>query len=112
MKLIQAIIRPEKFADVKAELDKIQINGITISEVKGHGVQGGYKQQWRGVEYTVDLLPKVKLELVVSDKDAQKVMNTIAKAAKTGAIGDGKIFIIDVADAMRVRTGETGEDAI
>jgi len=112
MKLITAIIRPEKFADVKAELDKIGINGITISEVKGHGVQGGYKQQWRGVEYTVDLLPKVKLELVVSDKDAQKVINTIAKAAKTGAIGDGKIFIVDVVDAMRVRTGETGEAAI
>lgn len=112
MKLITAIIRPEKFAEVKAELDRIQINGITISEVRGHGVQGGYKQQWRGVEYTVDLLPKTKLELVVSDKDAQKVMNVIAKAAKTGAIGDGKIFIVDVVDAMRVRTGETGEDAI
>jgi nitrogen regulatory protein PII len=112
MKLIQAIIRPEKFADVKAELDKIQINGITISEVKGHGVQGGYKQQWRGVEYTVDLLPKVKLELVVPDSKAKKVMETIGKAAKTGAIGDGKVFVLEVVDAMRVRTGETGEEAI
>ena len=112
MKKVEAIIRPDKFSDVKQALDSIGIKGITISEVRGHGTQGGLKQQWRGVQYVVDLLPKIRLETVVNDEDVSKVLDAIVGAARTGEIGDGKIFVIPVEDAVRVRTGDKGGDAI
>ena len=112
MKKIEAIIRSEKFDDVKKALTGIGINGITVTEVKGHGRQKGIIQQWRGTEYKVDLLPKVKIETVVKLKDVDKVVDTIVEAARTGNIGDGKIFVIPVEETIRVRTGEKGEDAV
>jgi len=112
MKKIEAIIRSEKLDDVRQALSDMGINGITVTEVKGHGRQKGITQQWRGTEYTVDLLPKVKIETVVKPEDVDKVVDTIVEAAKTGNIGDGKIFVIPVEETIRVRTGEKGEDAI
>ncbi len=112
MKKIEAIIRSEKLDDVRRALSDMGINGITVTEVKGHGKQKGITQQWRGTEYKVDLLPKVKIETVVKLEDVDKVVDIIVEAAKTGNIGDGKIFVIPVEDAIRVRTGEKGEDAI
>ncbi len=112
MKKIEAIIRSEKFDDVRRALTDIGINGLTVTEVKGHGKQKGITQQWRGTNYKVDLLPKVEIETVVKSGDVDKVVDTIVEAAKTGNIGDGKIFVIPVGDAVRVRTGEDGEEAI
>lgn len=112
MKKIEAIIRSEKLDDVKQALGDMGINGITVTEVRGHGRQKGVTQQWRGTEYTVDLLPKVKIETVVKSEDADKVVTAIVEAAKTGNIGDGKIFVTVVEDAIRVRTGEKGEEVL
>ena len=112
MKKIEAIVRPEKVDDVRRALEKSGYPGMTITEVQGHGKQKGVTQQWRGESYTVNLLPKVKLELVVSDKDAERLINALASTAKTGAVGDGKIFISEVKDVVRIRTGEKGEEAL
>ncbi len=112
MKKIDAIIRPEKIDEVKKALEEAGYPGITITEVEGHGVQKGVTQQWRGQEYKVDLLPKIKIEIVVKDKDLEKLLDVITRSAKTGAVGDGKIFVWDIKDAIRIRTGERGEVAI
>ena len=112
MKKIEAIVRPEKVDDIRKALEKADYPGVTITEVEGHGKQKGVTRQWRGESYKVDLLPKVKLELVVSDKDADRLAGTISSAAKTGSVGDGKIFISDVKEAVRIRTGEKGEEAL
>ncbi len=112
MKKIEAIIRPEKIQDVKAALDKLGCIGMTITEVKGRGKQGGITQQWRGRQYHIDLLPKIKIELVVKTKYVDKVVNTIIESARTGKTGDGKIFVSPVERVYRVRTGEIDEDAI
>jgi nitrogen regulatory protein P-II 1 len=112
MKKVEAIIRPEKLAFVQGALKEQGYLGMTITEVKGHGVQGGITQQWRGRQYTVEFLPKVKMEVVVPDSEFEKVLATIRENAGTGEIGDGKVFITTVDDAMRVRTGERGEKAL
>ncbi|MEN6379381.1 MAG: P-II family nitrogen regulator [Methanofastidiosum sp.] len=112
MKKVEAIIRPEKIQDVKAALDKLGCIGMTITEVKGRGKQGGITQQWRGRQYHIDLLPKIKIELVVKTKHVDKVVNTIIESARTGNTGDGKIFVSSVEKVYRVRTGEIDEDAI
>lgn len=112
MKKIEAIIRSEKLDEIRKALGDIGINGITISEVKGHGKQKGITQQWRGTTYKVDLLPKVRIETVVKTKEVDKVVTTIVEAARTDNIGDGKIFVIPVDEAIQVRTGETGEDVL
>ena len=112
MKKIEAIIQPFKLDEVKQALIGIGIDGMTISEVRGHGRQKGHKEVYRGQEYTVDLLPKVRLEMVLADGLAEKAVETLAAAARTGKIGDGKIFIYDVADAIRIRNGDRGEAAI
>jgi nitrogen regulatory protein P-II 1 len=109
MKKIEAIIRPEKVPVVKAALEESGYPGMTITEVRGHGVQKGVTQQWRGREFIVEFLPKVKLEIVVSsDEDVDRILNLIQENAATGEIGDGKVFVLDVGEAMRVRTGERG----
>ena len=112
MKKIEAIIRPEKVDEVRQALDKAGYPGMTVSEVEGHGKQKGVTQQWRGESYRVNLLPKVKLEFVVSDKDAERVISTVMATAKTGAVGDGKIFVYEVKDVVRIRTAERGEGAL
>jgi len=112
MKKIEAIIRPEKLQDVKTALDKLGCIGMTITEVKGRGKQGGITQQWRGRQYHIDLLPKIKLELVVKTKYVDKVVDTIIESARTGNSGDGKIFVTNVDKVYRVRTGEIDENAI
>ncbi len=112
MKKIEAIIRPEKLQDVKTALDKLGCIGMTITEVKGRGKQGGITQQWRGRQYHIDLLPKIKIELVVKTKHVDKVVDTIIESARTGNSGDGKIFVTNVDKVYRVRTGEVDEDAI
>jgi nitrogen regulatory protein P-II 1 len=112
VKKIEAIIRPEKLTIVRRALEEIGIPGMTITEVKGHGVQRGVVQQWRGNTYTVDLLPKVKLEAVVSDELLERALQVIQETARTGEIGDGKVFVWEIADVMRVRTGERGKGAI
>lgn len=112
MKLIQAIIKPFKMDEVKDALNEIGIEGITISEVKGFGRQKGHTELYRGAEYVVDFIPKIKMEIAISDDQVNKVVETIQNAAKTGRIGDGKIFIIPLEEAIRIRTGETGSDAI
>jgi nitrogen regulatory protein P-II 1 len=112
MKKIEAIIREEKLDAVRKALKEDSYFGLTVSEVSGHGRQGGYTLQWRAGEYCVDLLPKVKVEVVVLDEDAPRIVRTIATAARTGNIGDGKIFVLPVEDAMRIRTGDVGFDAI
>ena len=112
MKKIEAIIRPEKLDAVKKSLEGLGYPGMTLTDVKGHGRQKGLTQRWRGQEYRVEFLPKLKLEIVVSDSDAEKVVDAIAVDARTGEIGDGKIFILPVADAVRVRTGDRGEKAL
>ena len=112
MKKIEAIIREEKVEAVRKALKEESYFGITVSEVSGHGRQGGLTLQWRVGEYKVDLLPKIKIEVVVLDEDASRIMRIIANAARTGNIGDGKIFVLPVEDAMRIRTGDTGFDAI
>jgi nitrogen regulatory protein P-II 1 len=112
MKKIEAIIQPSRFESVKDALKEIGVEGITVSEVRGHGRQKGHTEVYRGREYSVDLLPKVKLELVVSEAQSPKVVDTIMAAARTGKIGDGKIFIYSVEEAIRIRNGERGEVAL
>lgn len=112
MKKIEAIIRPAKLEDVKDALGKFGINGLTVTNVIGCGLQKGRKEVYRGNEFEVNLLPKMKLEIIVSDEKVEKVVNIITEEARTGGIGDGKIFVYDIANAIRIRTGETGESAI
>ena len=112
MKKIEAIIKPFKLDDVKEALNEIGIQGMTISEVKGYGRQKGHKEIYRGAEYVVDFIPKLKIEIVVDDAQADQTVETIREAANTGKIGDGKIFVIPVEQALRVRTGEMGADAL
>lgn len=109
MKKIEAIIQPGKLDDVKDALKSLGVEGITIAEVRGHGRQKGHKELYRGQEYQVDFLPKVKLELFVADSRAQAVVDAIVEAARTGKIGDGKIFVSSFEEAIRIRNGETGE---
>ena len=112
MKFIAAIIKPFKLDEVKDALNEIGIEGITVSEVKGFGRQKGHTELYRGAEYVVDFIPKVKLEIAVSDEMVAKVVQTIEATAKTGRIGDGKIFIMPIDEAIRIRTGEKGTEAI
>ena len=112
MKLIKAIIKPFKLDDVREALSEVGVQGITVSEVKGFGRQKGHTELYRGAEYRVDFLPKVKLETVVSDDDVETVVNAIRESANTGKIGDGKIFVIPIEQAVRIRTGETGDEAL
>ena len=112
MKIVMAIIKPFKLDEVKEALNEIGIQGITVSEVKGFGRQKGHTELYRGAEYVVDFIPKIKLEIIVADDILAKVVEAIEKSAKTGRIGDGKIFVTNVEDVVRIRTGETGEDAL
>jgi nitrogen regulatory protein P-II 1 len=112
MKKIEAIIKPFKLDDFKEALNEVGIQGMTVSEVKGYGRQKGHKEIYRGAEYVVDFIPKIKIEIVVDADRAEQVVNKIRDAANTGKIGDGKIFVFSVEQAIRVRTGETGSDAI
>ncbi|KEQ14052.1 MULTISPECIES: P-II family nitrogen regulator [Endozoicomonas] len=112
MKLVSAIIKPFKLDDVREALSEIGVQGITVTEVKGFGRQKGHTELYRGAEYVVDFLPKVKLEVGISDDLLDQVIESISKAANTGKIGDGKIFVTTLEQAIRIRTGETGEDAI
>jgi len=112
LKKIDAIIKPFKLDEVKEALNDIGIQGITVSEVKGFGRQKGHTELYRGAEYVVDFIPKIKLEIIVADDLVQKVVEVIEKTAKTGRIGDGKIFVTPVEAVIRIRTGETGEDAL
>ena len=112
MKKVEAIIQPFKLDEVKEALKAIGIDGLTITEVRGHGRQKGHKEVYRGMEYEVDLLPKVRLETVVPDARLEEVTQAIAASARTGKLGDGKIFIFDVLDAIRIRNGDSGEAAL
>ena len=112
MKKIEAIIKPFKLDDAKVALGEIGIQGMTVSEVKGFGRQKGHTELYRGAEYVVDFLPKVRLEVVVPDTEVEKVTVALTEAARTGKIGDGKIFVTDVADSIRIRTGERGDSAL
>ena len=112
MKKIEAIIKPFKLEEVKENLELIGIHGMTVIEVKGFGRQKGHTELYRGAEYIVDFLPKVKIEIVVSDEDLDKAVESIQNAAKTGRIGDGKIFVTDLEQVIRIRTGEDGEKAL
>jgi nitrogen regulatory protein P-II 2 len=112
MKLVTAIIKPFKLDDVRAALSDIGVQGVTVTEVKGFGRQKGHTELYRGAEYVVDFLPKVKLEIAVADGVVESVIEAITKAANTGKIGDGKIFVSALEQVIRIRTGETGEDAI
>ena len=112
MKKIEAIIKPFKLDEVKDKLNELGIQGITVTEVKGFGRQKGHTELYRGAEYVVDFLPKIKMEIVIADTQAEDVVNAIVKAAQTGRIGDGKIFITNIEEAVRIRTGERGEDAV
>ena len=112
MKKVEAIIKPFKLDEVKDKLNEIGIQGITVTEVKGFGRQKGHTELYRGAEYVVDFLPKIKMEVVIADAQVEEVTNTIVKAAQTGRIGDGKIFITSLEDTIRIRTGERGEEAV
>jgi nitrogen regulatory protein P-II 1 len=112
MKKIEAIIRPEKLDEVLKSIETTGYSGVMITEIKGHGKQKGIVQQWRGGEYRVNFLTKIKLEIVAKNKDVEKIKTAIASVAKTGEIGDGKIFVYEISDAYKIRTGETGEEAI
>jgi len=112
MKKIEAVIQPHKLEDVKTALKAIGVDGMTITEVRGHGRQKGHKEIYRGMEYEVDLLPKMKIEMVVPSARSEEVVQTILNSARTGKIGDGKIFLYDVADAIRIRNDERGEGAL
>ncbi len=112
MKKIEAIIKPFKLEDVKDALSEVGVQGMTVSEVKGFGRQKGHTEIYRGSEYTVDFLPKVKLEIVVEDENAGEVVDAIVRTANTGKIGDGKVFVSSVEEAVRIRTGEKGGEAI
>ncbi|MCG3198256.1 MAG: P-II family nitrogen regulator [Candidatus Omnitrophica bacterium] len=112
MKIIVAVIRPSKVESVKAALEEAGIRGLTISEVRGHGRQKGHKEIFRGKEYSVDMLPKARLEVAVTDTQVEGVVQALIESARTGDVGDGKIFILPMENAYRIRTGETGVDAI
>ena len=112
MKKVEAIIKPHKLDDVKAALTQVGVQGLTVSEVRGFGRQKGHKEQYRGAEYTVDLVPKVKVEVVVSDGAAAAAVEAIVRAARTGEIGDGKVFVTNLESALRIRTGEKGDSAL
>ncbi len=112
MKKIEAIIQPHKLDEVKEALTSIGVDGLTITEVRGHGRQKGHKEVYRGMEYEVDLLPKIKIETVIPDARLEEISRAISSAARTGKIGDGKIFIYDVAEAIRIRNDDTGEAAL
>jgi nitrogen regulatory protein P-II 2 len=112
MKLVTAVIKPFKLDDVRASLSDIGVQGVTVTEVKGFGRQKGHTELYRGAEYVVDFLPKVKLEIAVADNMVEPVIEAITKAANTGKIGDGKIFVTALEQVIRIRTGEVGEDAI
>ncbi|HET6675770.1 MAG TPA: P-II family nitrogen regulator [Nitrospiraceae bacterium] len=112
MKLIEAIIKPFKLDEVKDALLEIGIQGMTVTEVKGFGRQKGHKETYRGQEYTIEFVPKVKVEVAVTDSQVPRVLDTITRAAKTGSIGDGKIFVRELSSVVRIRTGETGESAL
>jgi nitrogen regulatory protein P-II 1 len=112
MKKVEAIIRHHKLEDVKKALTERGVAGMTITEVRGFGRQKGHTEMYRGTEYTVDFLPKIKLEVVVSESKLQTVLDTIVRAAQTGQVGDGKMFVSDLVDVVRIRTGESGESAV
>jgi nitrogen regulatory protein P-II 1 len=112
MKKIEAIIKPFKLDEVKEALQEVGIQGITVTEAKGFGRQKGHTELYRGAEYVVDFLPKVKIEIVIADQHLDAAVDAIQKAARTGRIGDGKIFVLNVVEVIRIRTGETGADAI
>ena len=112
MKKIEAVIKPFKLDDVKEALSEIGIYGMTVTEVSGYGRQKGHKEIYRGAEYVVDFVPKIKIELVVNDERAEEVVDTVRNAANSGKIGDGKIFVLPVEQVVRVRTGETGTEAL
>lgn len=112
MKFVTAIIKPYKLNEVREALTSIGVSGVTVTEVKGFGRQKGHTEIYRGAEYVVEFLPKVKIEIAIADEQLDKVMESIKKAAQTGKIGDGKIFVFDLEQILRIRTGETGTDAI
>jgi nitrogen regulatory protein P-II 1 len=112
MKMVEAIVKPFKLDEVKEALTKAGIQGMTVEEVKGFGRQKGHTELYRGAEYSVDFLPKVRIQILVTDESAAKVVEVITDSAKTGKIGDGKIFVSQVEEVIRIRTGEKGEDAI
>ena len=112
MKKIEAVVKPFKLDEVREALSAIGVTGLTVTEVKGFGRQKGHTELYRGAEYVVDFLPKVKVEVVVPDKLADQAIEAIVKSARTGKIGDGKIFVLDVGQVVRIRTGETGEEAV
>lgn len=112
MKMIEAIIKPFKLDEVKDALLEIGLQGMTVTEVKGFGRQKGHKETYRGQEYSIEFVPKVKIEVAVTDAQLSRALETIARTAKTGSIGDGKIFVRDLVDAVRIRTAETGETAL
>ena len=112
MKKITAVIRPEKLEEVREALDKIGFSGMTVSEVRGRGVQKGITLEWRAGDYRIEFLPKIKIEVVVENKDVDKVVNTIIKSSKTGEIGDGKIFVSQVEEVIKIRTDERGDKAL
>ncbi len=112
MKLVEAVVKPFKLEEVKDALLEIGVQGMTVSDVKGFGRQKGHKETYRGQEYTIEFVPKVKIEVAVADAAVPRVVEAIIRAAKTGSIGDGKIFIRDLTDAVRIRTGETGDAAL
>ena len=112
MKLVTAIIKPFKLDDVREALSEISVQGMTVTEVKGFGRQKGHTELYRGAEYVVDFLPKVKLEIAVADELVERVVESIIENAKTGKVGDGKIFVTEIQDVYRIRTGETGDQAL
>ena len=112
MKKVEAIIKPFKLDEVKDKLNEIGVKGITVTEVKGFGRQKGHTELYRGAEYVVDFLPKIKMDIIIDDSLVEEVVNSIVKTAQTGRIGDGKIFITNLEEAVRIRTGERGESAI
>ncbi|HWP81062.1 MAG TPA: P-II family nitrogen regulator [Bacteroidota bacterium] len=112
MKKIEAVIRPFKLDDVREALSEIGVRGMTLTEVKGYGRQKGHTEMYRGSEYKIDFLPKIKIEIIAKDSMVDQIVNTIIKSAKTGQVGDGKIFVSNVEDVIRVRTEESGEEAI
>ena len=112
MKKIEAIIKPFKLEDVKEKLAENEIKGLTVTEIKGYGRQKGHTELYRGAEYSIDFLPKIKIEVVVTDDKVESVIDTVTEAAKTGKIGDGKIFVTEVESVVSIRTGATGEDAL
>jgi nitrogen regulatory protein P-II 2 len=112
MKVVTAVIKPFKLDDVRAALSEVGVQGITVTEVKGFGRQQGHTELYRGAEYVVDFLPKVKLEVAIDEQLLERVLDAIQKSANTGKIGDGKIFVFDLMQAIRIRTGETGADAL